>query len=149
MIANDLAILKLKKPIVFDNKTTKPIDMFKIGEESKLEDKALVPGWGLLQDGDLSMPARVHAVELNIFDKQRCSEFYNFLGGLEPGEICTGFDITKFQGICHGDSGGPLIINNRLAGIATLGHCATSTYPDIFTEVAHFRGWIDRQMKLL
>ncbi|KAL3206794.1 hypothetical protein MRX96_039918 [Rhipicephalus microplus] len=52
------------------------------------------------------------------------------------------------RGVCYGDSGGPLscqLPDGRwyVLGVASFGSgCARSTYPDVYTRVHYFAGWI-------
>ncbi|KAK8767403.1 hypothetical protein V5799_005824 [Amblyomma americanum] len=52
------------------------------------------------------------------------------------------------QGVCYGDSGGPLscqLSDGRwyVIGVASFGSgCARGNYPDVYTRVHHFTGWI-------
>ncbi|KAH8024323.1 hypothetical protein HPB51_022442 [Rhipicephalus microplus] len=52
------------------------------------------------------------------------------------------------RGVCYGDSGGPLscqLSDGRwyVLGVASFGSgCARSTYPDVYTRVHYFAGWI-------
>ncbi|KAH7952165.1 hypothetical protein HPB52_019673 [Rhipicephalus sanguineus] len=52
------------------------------------------------------------------------------------------------RGVCYGDSGGPLscqLSDGRwyVLGVASFGSgCARAHYPDVYTRVHHFTGWI-------
>nr|XP_050035767.2 transmembrane protease serine 9-like [Dermacentor andersoni] len=52
------------------------------------------------------------------------------------------------RGVCYGDSGGPLscqLSDGRwyVLGVASFGSgCARASYPDVYTRVHHFTGWI-------
>lgn len=156
----DIAVLKLMEPIEFDNKTKMPVDMFEFNEESKPGSIAKVAGWGQISfTGEFSEHLR--SGELKLVDKKNCSEAYRDIDGFQDGEICAvSSDVNKVQSLCGRDSGNPLIINGRLAGIHvhsescpehSLGSenfvYVPSKYPDVFTEVAYFRKWIDHLIK--
>lgn len=59
---------------------------------------------------------------------------------VQLANICT---FTQFgQGICHGDSGTPLVVGNELVGIGSWAvECGTGS-PDVFTRVANYVDWI-------
>lgn len=46
-------------------------------------------------------------------------------------------------GICFGDSGGPLIHNNRIHGVVSMSKPCALGSPDVFTNVYYFLGWIE------
>lgn len=52
------------------------------------------------------------------------------------------------HGLCVGDDGGPLILNGQLVGIASyyVNECGYG-YPDVFTRVSSYMGWIKMQME--
>ena len=63
--------------------------------------------------------------------------------------ICAGGDG---KGSCHGDSGGPLMLENKrmgrknytLVGLVSWGvnECGAKDIPGIYTDVAHYLPWI-------
>lgn len=145
---NDIAVLRLENPIYFDYITKRPIKMFQSGQECKARAIAMAAGWGrLTYAGDF--PKQMHCLVLKVVDKKNCSESFKAIGGLEAGEICAKFvNDKKYKSACHGDSGGPLVINGKLAGImAHVGiGCTTLKHPNVFTEIAHYRDWIDQNL---
>lgn len=46
-------------------------------------------------------------------------------------------------GICKGDSGGPLIYEDKIIGISSWGLPCARGVPDGFTRVSEFADWID------
>nr|XP_053650285.1 serine protease 30-like [Cherax quadricarinatus] len=66
-----------------------------------------------------------------------------------PANLCAGGDD---KDACQGDSGGPLVCctnstedlaSCRLTGITSWGiGCATEGIPGVYTEVAHYVGWL-------
>ncbi|KAG5680161.1 hypothetical protein PVAND_009686 [Polypedilum vanderplanki] len=62
--------------------------------------------------------------------------------------ICT--EAPENVGICFGDSGSGLVINDRVVGVASyiLGECP-SGFPEFFTRVSSFANWIDSHINEL
>ena len=51
------------------------------------------------------------------------------------------------ENTCKGDSGAPLLINGRVAGIdswRTGDPCGSKNSPRVFTEISKYRSWIDK-----
>lgn len=47
---------------------------------------------------------------------------------------------------CQGDSGGPIVIDKKLVGIVSWGNgCAQPGFPGVYTNIAYFGKWIDKQ----
>lgn len=60
--------------------------------------------------------------------------------------FCAGDLIGEIDS-CHADSGGPLVVNNKLAGIFSWGDgCKHGTY-GVYTSVTSQRLWILKQLK--
>lgn len=144
---NDIALLELERPIEFDYRTKRPVAMFEVGEEARPGEVGVVAGWGRLYE-DGPFPRKLQSVRLSVVDRKNCSALY-----LEEDEalpesvICAAGHETR--SICSGDSGGPLVIGGRLAGITSSGYCSTLKYPNVFSEVAYFRKWIDQKINRL
>ncbi|KAJ8686929.1 hypothetical protein QAD02_022723 [Eretmocerus hayati] len=139
---NDIAILFVKEPFKFD-KTRQPVSIFNRGEESLPGSKAVLSGWGKLENGLL--PEQLQTIEIPVVSKKFCHIAYVMHGGLFRGQIC----VLDGKGgtSCNGDSGGPLVIDGRLAGLVSGAHkCGHHFYPAIFTEIGYFRDWIDEKL---
>ena len=53
----------------------------------------------------------------------------------------------KFKIIsAQNDSGGPLVVHNRVIGIASLTQRCAEGIPDVFTKVAAYLDWIEKTM---
>lgn len=169
----DLAVVRLVNPIIMDGVTKKAIRLFGPGEESKPGAIAKVAGWGRVSfEGHISR--QLQSLDLKIISKKVCADYFmtpsrlstyqfsqyiNFIRLLaqmllpsirvEPGEICAvSFDEKKlFQGVCKGDSGGPLVIDGKLAGVISYTN-RNCTAPNVFTEVAYLRKWIDKHIRI-
>lgn len=122
--------------------------MFEIGEESERGTLAKAFGWGWTDASERSPSQVLRSARLFVVGKKSCRDSYKDLGGIEEGEIWARHRGDKIQSPCLGDSGGPLVINGKLAGIDAHGEiCGNSSFPEVFTEVAHFRRWIQAQLE--
>ena len=62
--------------------------------------------------------------------------------GLSPDMICFGGD--GYTDACSGDSGGPVIARNTLAGVTSWGYrCAAPGYPGVYSNVEVHLDWIN------
>ncbi len=101
---------------------------------------ALIVGWGETYYGQLELTESLNWAR-TVLEGNRCE-------GL-PGRICA-IDFPKFEsGVCHGDSGGPLLAAGpRGQGLieigiaqAVFGNCLT-TRPGIFTRADLVSAWV-------
>uniref|UniRef100_A0A0A1WHB6 Chymotrypsin-1 n=1 Tax=Zeugodacus cucurbitae TaxID=28588 RepID=A0A0A1WHB6_ZEUCU len=140
--SNDIGLIHLKDPIVFDQ-YTQAVPL----ASKPLEDNAtaILTGWGDVQLG--GPPAEsLQKISLKYLSHKRCLEAFEEEDReiLDIGHICT---FTKEgEGSCHGDSGGPLISGDELVGIVNWGVPCAQGYPDAFASVYFYRDWIRRVM---
>ena len=133
---NDIALLEIYPPFQF-TKMCAPIPLFNLTEKAISGSIGLVSGWG--KTLETSNPTFLEAVQVPIVSKEKCIEAY---GNLPDGEICTMHSLGG-KDSCLGDSGGPLAIDKRLAGIVSWGNgCGVKGMPGVYTEVAYFSTWI-------
>ncbi|KAJ8684100.1 hypothetical protein QAD02_019892 [Eretmocerus hayati] len=95
------------------------------------------------------LPRASRSVQLRTISKLECLESYRskYLVTLE-NQICTAANTKKDA--CVDDDGGPLVVNQQLAGIISWGEsCATPEYPRVYTEVAPYREWIKHHIQKL
>ncbi|XP_011502272.1 PREDICTED: trypsin epsilon-like [Ceratosolen solmsi marchali] len=135
----DVAILHVIEPFIFDE-TRRAIPLFKIEDTIKVGTMAIVSGWGITETGELSDNLR--AVEVPIVDRQACNISYS--GIISDSELCAG---STGKDSCTYDSGGPLVIDGRQAGIVSMGSgCGGPIYRGIYADIAFFSEWITRQL---
>ena len=103
---NDVALLRLDRPILYPRVFVQTPDQLSLSEPGK---QATVVGWGQLDDG--SAPDLLRRVDgLPIITNEACANSAGaFFGGIGPRTICAGADRLG-KGPCFGDSGGPLLV---------------------------------------
>ena len=67
--------------------------------------------------------------KLPILTHEECNEY--FLDPIPNDEICT-FDRSRRRAACKGDTGGPLVYQNRLLGLLRFRAFRPWTHPDVF-----------------
>jgi trypsin len=144
VVFGDAALLELSTP------TTEPAIRLANSAEAKrvrTGTHALVAGWGQTYYGQAE-PTEWLMWAPTVVEGRRCE-------GL-PGRICA-IDFPKFKsGVCHGDSGGPLLEalpqgrGTIEIGVtqAVFGECSTRR-PDIFTRADLIAPWADRWLTTL
>ncbi|KAK6636058.1 hypothetical protein RUM43_009714 [Polyplax serrata] len=127
----DVAILALDTPLTF-SKNIQPIDIVRSEPSPRAIAKA--SGWGLLQEDGL--PAKtLQSVELPIVDRETCRKL-NKRFTITDRMICAGGQVNKDS--CSGDSGGPLAVDGKLAGIISFGDgCGNRDTPGVYSNIAH------------
>lgn len=141
---NDIALVKLTNPIEFDAKR-KAIGLFNETEVANAGVDALVTAWSRYND---SSEDHLTARTVITLDVSLCDKAYESVGGIPPGQFCAAYPGAIGKGGCQGDSGAPLVIEGRLAGILSWGNgCAKPHYPGVYTEVAYYRDWIDQNIR--
>ncbi|XP_053680189.1 chymotrypsin-1-like [Anopheles nili] len=103
-------------------------------------ERARIFGWGASEAGGSNTNA-LQFLNVNTLSNDDCA---NFLGSegwrIGASSLCT---LTREgQGICDGDEGGALVLDNYAIGVASWGiPCATGR-PDVFTRISSVRSWI-------
>lgn len=136
---HDIAILELKEEIIFDN-FKRCIFMFGANEKLTHRAAARSAGWGVTEHNPKGrLENGLKSLEFSVLDKKSCVSIWGACGKnfFEENEVCA---AGAKGSLSFGDSGGPLVVGNKLAGVAAR---ANNMQPDVFTEVAKFRAWID------
>ncbi|XP_071552041.1 phenoloxidase-activating factor 1-like isoform X1 [Panulirus ornatus] len=146
-ISDDIALIRLSRPIVYTGSWIQPICLPPQGLDVKKvsgQREPLVSGWGFTENGTYSN--RKLDVSLPFVDTQICNATYR--GEVVPEQICLGGRAG--QDSCRGDSGGPLVVAGPLGppylliGVVSYGpvNCGQQDYPGIYTSVSHYKDWI-------
>ncbi|MEV0641890.1 trypsin-like serine protease [Streptomyces sp. NPDC050619] len=139
---NDLAVLTLPNPV----KAT-PIRMTTSGDTASYAagTSAKVYGWGRTSSTSQDISETLKTATLPVQSDATCARYYgaDFVKGhmVCAGKPATGSD-TGTTSACNGDSGGPLIVNNRIVGVVSWGvaNCVASGAYSVFTKVSTYVG---------
>ncbi|XP_044015389.1 chymotrypsin-1-like [Aphidius gifuensis] len=131
--AHDIGLVRVVDEILF-NDIIKPVELpNRDFSDSNLA--GIFTGWGTtLPDGFVNNELQV--IKLNIIKLDRCQKIFPKVG---CGQICTS---TSDGGLCFGDSGSPLVIENMQIAIASWGSPCANGYPDIHSNVYYYLNWI-------
>ncbi|XP_055389933.1 uncharacterized protein LOC129618930 [Condylostylus longicornis] len=147
---NDIALLKLARPVKFTNGLHPACLYTKIDDLSETQ-KLVITGWGVT---DLKYQKTIHLLQkanVRTVPLNKCAakpEFKNVFAiprGVTNSQICAYSEVSD---TCEGDSGGPLLIEDdkkvaTVIGITSFGmSCGTNT-PGLYTRVAYYLNWIE------
>ncbi|GAB6023513.1 hypothetical protein CHUAL_008290 [Chamberlinius hualienensis] len=158
-VYNDLAIIRLSKPVPLDTGRYLPICLPPDNSDNTTFFNltgmdATVTGWGATGTGRPASSV-LQQVTLPILPNVRCDQAYgNVLGmsvyfpkGISEDMLCAGYE-TGGKDACQGDSGGPLmVLDNKdqwtLIGIVSVGRgCAEPGFPGLYTRITQYIPWI-------
>ncbi len=109
---------------------------------------ATIVGWGAIVsiNGEEIYPDQIRSGDVVIQSNAACDMG---VGGLfEPATMTCAAAGVSGQTTCHGDSGGPLLVDDAgtwtVAGITSFGlSCGSLTSPGVFTRILGVRDWLD------
>lgn len=140
---NDIALIWMESPLVFTD-TVQPVNLPALDFSLDAGVVARVTGWGYLTTNGPSSE-QLMAVDVPIVDRDVCYEAFRAWVNIDM--ICAGFTAGG-KDACQMDSGGPLVVNDTVMGIVSWGNgCATPNYYGVYTNVAHFRDWIEDKLE--
>ncbi|XP_067622036.1 serine protease easter-like [Eurosta solidaginis] len=150
--SNDIALLRLKEKIVF-NDFIQPICLPFVTyfQLDNFENATMdIAGWGATEASTSSKTKLKALVRVQNFDQ--CQSKYRSYARvtLSDNQICAGGE--KSIDTCRGDSGGPLMFPQKyngldsyfLVGVVSFGPspCGQVGFPGVYTRVASFLEWI-------
>ncbi|KAJ8676538.1 hypothetical protein QAD02_012325 [Eretmocerus hayati] len=165
---DDVALIKLASPIKINNVTTKVVQLLDENDDVQSYKSGTLTGWGYIpavvkdtsnttsvqSDGveplkkikTARFPTKLMHVKLDIAPKEKCADLYPSAD--LRGQFCT---YTFGKKVCSGDSGGPLIVNGRQAGIVSWANsaCTEDVNSGFFVDVAKYRKWIDKHINTI
>nr|AAT81423.1 chymotrypsin precursor MDP1C [Mayetiola destructor] len=151
-IENDISLLQTVDDIVY-SELVQPIAL-----PTEIPPGALsvtISGWGRnsfpTPPGLSPLPDILQFAPAKTLSPEECeSEFQATIYAhyLSETNVCT--VNPKGRGACHGDSGGPLISNDKaLVGIVSWGVPCAQGYPDVYTNVYLYLDWIHAEVAKL
>ncbi|XP_075148317.1 chymotrypsin-2 [Haematobia irritans] len=133
---NDIAVVYLDEPLVFDNLTQK-VELSRHTLEKG--DVVTLTGWGSTRLNGYP-PDLLQKLDLNFVPHEECVEKWDNDEGVGVGHICT---LTQEgEGACNGDSGGPLVHNGKLVGLVNWGAPCARGKPDMHASTVYYYDFI-------
>ncbi|XP_052007574.1 complement factor D-like [Xyrauchen texanus] len=139
---NDIALIKLEKPITESN-AVKPVKFQREGGvDPEMDATVDTAGWGSLNNLG-GRPDKLQEISITVLERMLCSRAAYYGWKFTSNMLCA---AKKRMDTCDGDSGGPLLYRGIAVGITSNGgkKCGTSKKPGLYTIISHYTQWIDR-----
>uniref|UniRef100_A0A8C5LLU1 Coagulation factor XI n=1 Tax=Leptobrachium leishanense TaxID=445787 RepID=A0A8C5LLU1_9ANUR len=142
-ISNDIALLKLKRPVLSTDNIL-PICLPPKENQLVIPDYCWVTGWGYTEETGNSSNF-LQKAKLPILSTEQCQTKY-LSKKIDNDVVCAGYEHGTIDA-CKGDSGGPLTCQIDktwyLIGITSWGEgCARAGKPGVYTRVSSYIDWI-------
>ncbi|XP_051966505.1 transmembrane protease serine 13-like [Xyrauchen texanus] len=148
---NDIALLKLDKPVDFSD-TVQPVCLPGFDQNFSETSECWTSGFGTTEEGGGHASTNLMGVTVNIIDSRVCNSSRVYNGAISKNMVCSG-DLNGGRDSCQGDSGGPLMCkgdNERwyLVGITSWGAgCGERLKPGVYSKVTSLLPWIYSTMQ--
>jgi hypothetical protein len=122
------------------------VELAGAAQEPALPATATIAGFGLVAQNPDVRPDTAQAGTTVIREPSLCASVWSpFFDA--ASELCAGpFTSTPPAASCHGDSGGPLLVNAQLVdwtlGVVDYGGAGCADVPAVYARVSAYRGWI-------
>ncbi|CAG9768007.1 unnamed protein product [Ceutorhynchus assimilis] len=139
----DIAILVFEYPLTFSLKI-QPVKLPRNNDYPKPGINGTVSGFGDTYHSQEQGSKLLKAAQVSVTDFESCENQYQMCQSLTEMVFCAGSDnMDNSADSCHGNSGGPFVIDNVLYGIVSQGKkCDMPEYPGVYTNVAELRDFI-------
>ncbi|XP_058793563.1 venom serine protease-like [Phymastichus coffea] len=126
--STDIAIIKLCENV--DHKVAKPAELSEKTRSEICLQNVTVLGWGQTNPDSNERPRYLHKASLTVLTSERCEQIVSGLMNetitLEDSLFCT--KIEPFTELVYGDSGGPVLTENRKVVGINKGICPEDQY---------------------
>ncbi|NXI38009.1 PRS57 protease, partial [Galbula dea] len=142
---NDIRLIRLHRPATL-NRYVKLAHLPSLHATLDPGTSCYVAGWGdTSNQGD--QPAVLMETSTTIVNWKVCQTLWR--GTLSANMMCGANHRTLLQGVCTGDSGGPLMCQSKVYGIVSSSgkRCGDRRYPDIYTKISNYIDWVQRTVK--
>ncbi|XP_058051854.1 kallikrein-14-like [Ahaetulla prasina] len=140
---SDLMLLKLRDSAMI-NQYVRPIEL--ATECAQPNTHCEVSGWGTIRSPQVEYPDLLQCAQVYTISHEDCKQAYS--SSITENMLCAG---VRGGGVdfCQGNSGGPLVCNNRLQGVVSWGMqiCAQPGKPGVYTSICQFIEWIRDTMQ--
>jgi len=146
---NDIAIIKLEKPVKMTDKIQR-ICLPDVNEELSDGTECYITGWGKTKHPAYDGARVLQQASLKTVGYETCKKWNeNMKRVVSKSMLCAG-DLVSPKSGCHGDSGGPFVCKKPdgrwfLHGVVSWGSpiCNSKHGYSVFTKVSHYRSWLD------
>ncbi|XP_044737119.1 trypsin-3-like [Chrysoperla carnea] len=144
----DVSLIVLTESLPFSSSIS-AITLPEENEYLEAEELAVITGWGTTDANTSELPIILQKAYIPIISQKLCEEIHAKSITVTPRMICAGLYGVGGKGVCHSDSGGPLVSKNKLHGITSWSvGCAEKLYPSVFCRVTAIREWIREKVNL-
>ncbi|KAM6987469.1 transmembrane protease serine 13a [Tautogolabrus adspersus] len=146
----DIALLKLKSPVVFNN-DVQPACLPAYDLNFPHGTRCWTSGFGVTDESTAPVSRELMEVAVDIISTAVCNYRHVYGGAVTRNMICAG-DLKGGSDSCQGDSGGPLMCESGkrwyLVGITSWGQgCGRRHKPGVYTKVNSLVPWIYSTMQ--
>ncbi|XP_019129815.1 transmembrane protease serine 13a [Larimichthys crocea] len=146
----DVALLKLKSPVVFSDEV-QPACLPTTGQQFSHGTRCWTSGFGTTEEGLGIVSRDLMEVTVDIIGSEVCNSRSVYRGAVTKNMLCAG-DLDGGKDSCQGDSGGPLVcqgdIRWYLVGITSWGAgCGQRNKPGVYTKVSSVLAWVYSNMQ--
>lgn len=137
---DDIAVLTLRDPL-----PQQPLGLVDGSDDSAYRAGATgtVYGWGRTSENGESSGV-LRSVDVPVTSGQECADAYSEFD--ERGMFCAGAPEGG-RDACAGDSGGPFVVDGKLAGVVSYGNgCGRPDAPGVYTKVAGYSAELAEQL---
>uniref|UniRef100_A0A672ZH06 Peptidase S1 domain-containing protein n=1 Tax=Sphaeramia orbicularis TaxID=375764 RepID=A0A672ZH06_9TELE len=135
----------LDKPVK-QTKTVQCLSLPKSSRDPAGKSRCVVAGWGKTKNNAIKGSDVLRSVNVTVIDRRTCNsqDYYNLKPFITGDMICAGSDGTN-----SGDSGGPLLCNGVLTGVASFGYkCGLIKKPGVYAYLSDRQlSWIKKTIK--